>query len=102
MEQSPTQQTHRKRSRNQSEPDSEYSITQESPTKKAKAPAKPSKAAQRKKEAAQRRQWKSDWEDWVAKSQWKDDIENPYEQKLNTFEIHTTGGAPFQWNWMRF
>lgn len=94
MERSPTKQTPRKRSRRQSDSDGDFVLEEESPTKKAKAPATPSKAAQRQAEIAHRKQWKLDWERWIVCSQWKDDPQQPYEQKVNTFEIHKSDGEP--------
>jgi hypothetical protein len=51
-----------------------------------------SKAAQKKAEVAQRRQWKDDWVQWVARSEW---VKDPsYGQKVGTFEIHKGEGEP--------
>lgn len=91
MDGTPIKHTPRKRARKQTESDDDFE-DEESPSKKRRLPATPSKAVQRKVERAQKTQWKLDWEKWVSRSQWKDDQNTPYKQKLNTSEIHKSDG----------
>lgn len=58
-----------------------------------KTPGTLTEATQNKAETAQIKQWKADWDKWVADSQWE--VDENYQQQLNTNEIHRTEGMLF-------